>query len=125
MTTKTYSTRGNASAAARKALGKTAKAGVEFDLHGADGRFTWTAKEGAKKKRTKGRLQDQPQMQKLLKLMQREKGVSVKDAAEALGNVEEHTVRGSVSRLRKVVKGITIGREFRKVTYHLPKDAVI
>lgn len=43
MTSKTYASRSNASRAARKALGKTAKAGTDFEVAEIDGGFTWTA----------------------------------------------------------------------------------
>jgi len=102
---KTYSNRGNCIRAARSKLGKDAKVGSEFTISGAGNQWTFAA-TGSKKTggaRAKRRLRDQPQNVKTIKMMAREGGATVKQIAAALGGVEEHTVRGSVSRLRKEV----------------------
>lgn len=132
MTTKTYTARGNCARAAKKALGKNAKAGVDFTIvthqsttDGGKPTYSFEAKakaktakapKGERKPRVKKRLIDQPKCQKALKLMRRESGVTVAQGASLL-EVEPHTFRGMVSRMRKDDKSITVGREFKKVVY--------
>jgi hypothetical protein len=133
---KIYTNRSNAARAAKKQFG----AG-NFVVTGSGKEWGFEAKTGApevkeaKPAKAKAKaepkvkrdvkLSDQPQMQKLIKLMQRASGVTVVEAAEALGGIEQHTVRGSVSRLRKEIKAITVTREVRTVRYHLAKDAEV
>lgn len=125
---KWYTERGNCIRAARKALGKTAQVDKEFTLEKDAGLFAWKAiehkpKEPAapkepKKPRVKGKLWEQPAMRDVIDLMLAPAGTTV----EAIANkrkCNKDTARGMVSRLRQEVKGITMGRVFKKVTYFL------
>src|SRR5882762_2427712 len=110
MTSKTYTQRGNCARAAKVALGKTAKPGVDFNIvQTGPNAFMWGAIAKAPKtdapkkaKRVKGeaRLQDQPQMVKLLRACSTKEGATIESLAELLGGIEQHTVRGAISRLK-------------------------
>lgn len=136
MTTKTYTNRSNAARAAKKAHGQggyvITGGGAAWTFH-AKGATTPAAEKpapkSAKEKRVartggKKRLQDQPQMRKAIKLMQRANGVSVDEGSQALGTNKD-TFRGMVSRLRAVVSGITVGREFSIVRYRLDPESSV
>lgn len=132
MTTRYYSTRSNAAAGARTALKRPkGKVGADFALHEHDENgkkvFSWsTLGHGAKPKVAKkaagpktkrgGGLLEQPQVKKLIALMERPSGVSVAEGAKALHNVE-HGVRAMVSQIAKLAS-VTKTREGRLVRYH-------
>lgn len=133
MTTKTYTQRGNCARAARVALGKNAKLGVDFTISGDDKKFVWTAtakpaktETAPKAKRVKGeaRIENQPQMQRIISLCSRKTGATIADIAASLGGIEEHTVRGAISRL-KGEGGIefTTTQVGRKKVYRIGADA--
>lgn len=105
MTTKSYtgkSGKSNAKRAAVAALGKTAKLDVDFKITEADGGFSWVVIGDGKTKRAKrgkADIRNQPQAIKVLKMCERVSGATPAQIAEAL-DVEEHTGRSIVSRLR-------------------------
>lgn len=136
MTAKTYTQRGNCARAAKVALGKTAKAGKDFEIrvHAGDvPSYSWErlgpAKTASGKRRPKGEspLAQQPQMVKLLKMCARKTGATIKDLAANLSKgdkpIEEHTVRGSISRLAKEGTVFTKVRDGRTLTYHVGESA--
>lgn len=101
---KHYTQSGNCSRAAKQALGKNAKPGVDFIItkHGPKD-FTWAAgkakrAKGERKPRAKALLQDQPGMVRLVTLIKG--GTSTVAALASAVKCEQHTVRGAISRLR-------------------------
>lgn len=137
MTSKAYSTRSNCVRAAQAALGKTAKPGVEFTIR-TEGKkdWRWAPKaasapqaaepkaaddEGKPKKagtRKPRKLSEQPKMVEILDFMRSPEGMTVEGGAKKLG-IKTDSLRGAVSRLRQEVSGITVTRQFRRVTYKL------
>lgn len=129
MTTKTYTNRSNCARAAKAALGKTAKPGVDFTITGEGKEWTWAAvvKEPtsaapkAPRRKREGaprNITEQPRMVQFQEAIQKagEAGITALDIANKY-NVQPHTVRGAISRLIKAGAPIGAYRHEKRVRY--------
>lgn len=126
MTTKTYTNRSNCVRAAKKALGATAKAGVDFLIAGSGKEWTFAAKGGKAKreKRPVGQrssILKQPRFVQMLGYIKSGTATTVKAIAARMGGCTTHNVRGMVSRGNAEGAGIYTTRDGRVVHYTLVK----
>ena len=118
---KVYTNRSNCSRAAKAELGKTALCGVEFTIDGSGKEWRWApkAKPAKEPKAPRRKLApgEQPDVRKqpgMIALMAAITGTpaTVNELATQFSQ-EQHTVRGSISRLRTAgarIIGLRVGR---------------
>lgn len=143
---KTYTDKGNCARAAKAALGKDAKNGVDFTVGGEAGKWHWTAigdrpaashtehAPAAKKvkaaskvaaKKSGGKkppIEAQPANVEVIKMMQRVGGATIEQICERK-EWTPHTTRAVISRLRSKAKvPMTMETHGRKGTFHVPAE---
>lgn len=141
---KTYTDKGNCARAAKAALGKDAKNGVDFKVEGEPGKWHWTAigdrpaashtdhapaakksktKAAKKPKKVKGDkkppIEEQPANVEVIKMMQRVGGATIEQICERK-EWTPHTTRAVISRLRSAGVPMTQEKHGRKSVFHSP-----